>query len=79
MPRPLVADPHVIELQLAFHLAPSGRQEIAMPASGRLAQFVGVRDLHEQALDPNFLVLGHGAQGSRGLHGHHGRKQPQAE
>ncbi len=68
MPSPLVPDPHVIELQLPLQFPPSGRQQIAMSACSRLAQLVGVRDLHEQALDPNFLVLGHGAQGSRGLH-----------
>jgi hypothetical protein len=67
VPRPLVADPHVIELQLPLQLPPSARQQIAMPACGRLAQLVGVRDLQEQALDPNFLVLGHGAQGNRRL------------
>jgi hypothetical protein len=66
-PRPLVADPHVIELQLPLQLPPSARQQMAMPACGRLAQLVGVRDLQEQALDPNFLVLGHGAQGNRRL------------
>jgi hypothetical protein len=67
VPRPLVADPDVIELQLALQLPPSGRQQMAMPACGRLAQLVGVWDLHEQALNPNFLVLGHGAQGNRRL------------
>jgi hypothetical protein len=53
----------VIELKLPFQLAPSGRQEMAMPAGGRLAQLVGVWDLHEQPLNPNFLVLSHGATG----------------
>ncbi len=64
--RPLVANRHVIELELAFHLAPSGRQQEAVPSGGRLAQLVGVRDLHIEVLDPNFLELGHGGQGSRG-------------
>jgi hypothetical protein len=63
VPRPLVADPHVIELQLPLQLPPSARQQMTMPACGRLAQLVGVRDLQEQALNPNFLVLGHGATG----------------
>jgi hypothetical protein len=76
VPRPLVANPHVIELQFPFHFAPSGRQQIAMPACGRLAQLVGVRDLHEQALNPNFLVLGHGAQGNRHLDPARGAHEP---
>src|SRR5512132_435920 len=63
VPRPLVADPHVIELQLPLQLPPSAGQQMAMPACGRLAQLVGVRDLQEEALDPNFLVLGHWATG----------------
>jgi hypothetical protein len=60
---PLVANGHVIELELSFHLAPSGRQEVAVPAGRRLAELVGVRDLDVQMLDPNFLELGHGATG----------------
>jgi hypothetical protein len=62
---PLVPNPDVVDLLPAFDLTPSGGQKVAMAARGVLAKLVGVRDLHVETLDPNFLVVRHAPQGSR--------------
>jgi hypothetical protein len=56
-------DRDVVDLLLALGLAPPSGQQVPVATGGRLPKSVGVRDLEIQALDPDFLVIAHGAPG----------------
>src|SRR5262245_14629932 len=57
--RPLVPDPDVVDLRPALHLAPAVGEQMLVPPRGVLAELVGVRHLEIEALDADFLVVGH--------------------
>src|SRR5918994_3627860 len=49
----------MIDLRLPLDLSPPRREKMAVPSGGVLPKLVGVRHLEVQALDANFLVVGH--------------------
>ena len=62
----LVAHPDVVDLLAPLHLAPAVGEQVLVASRRVLAQLVRVRHLQVQALDANFLVVGHEAgRGSR--------------
>src|SRR5262245_36990960 len=60
---PLVANPDVVHLATALDLAPAVGEQVLVPPGGALSKVLRVRDLQVEALDANFLVIRHGAQG----------------
>jgi hypothetical protein len=55
----------VVDLLSALDLPPSVGEQAPVAAGRILPQLVRVRDLHVEALDADFLVVTHAAQGSR--------------
>jgi transketolase len=55
----------VIDVLLALDLSPPRREHVAMATGRGRAEVIGVRDLHEQAYEANFLVVAHAGERSR--------------